>query len=85
MVKRANDGKFVREIRQLGEVLTNLYARHFGRDWAKLAAHLRWCVRLHVKRLQLAGTAPHEEEDARLNPRRFGKLSPCSCALANRD
>ncbi len=68
VIHRPDDRQPVRPGRQHREVLADPDARRPRRDRRKAAADLRRRIGLRVPRVELAGPAPHEDEEARLRP-----------------
>ena len=66
MRDRADHRDLVHHPRQLRQPLADVQARHARRDRTQLAADLHRGVGLGVERLELAGRAVQEEQDARL-------------------
>src|SRR5262249_21958775 len=68
----ANYGIAVRPAGHLWEVLADVDARDIGADRLKRPANRVGCVRLQIPRIQLAGAAHEEQEDAAEFARRSG-------------
>lgn len=70
MCQRSNDRDLVRVIGQSRKVLTDLNAWNASRDRIERPSYFGRRVGLEVKRIKLAGPAPHKQKDASLG--RFG-------------
>ena len=75
MRDRADQRDLVHHLGQPGQALADIQTRHARRDAAQLAPDFDGCVGLGIERLELAGRAVHEKQDARLRlaePRKTG-------------
>ena len=68
MSKRTQDRQPIGQLGELRKVLTDLHPGHRGRNRTKFASNLRRCIRLQIKRIELARPTPHENENAPLGP-----------------
>jgi hypothetical protein len=64
--ERANYGDLISPLTELLKVLANLHTGNHSRHWLELAANFDRSVRLHIQRVELRWSSPHEEEDAGL-------------------
>ncbi len=66
MVQRTNDGYFVGQIGQPREMLADLDVADPGRNRLEQPPDFGRRLGFHVERVELAGSAPHEQENAAL-------------------
>src|SRR5438067_624468 len=57
--------------RESRQMLADLDAWHFCRDWLEVAAHLEGSIRLEVEHVEMAGRAGEEDDDDRFRLLRF--------------
>ena len=63
--ERANDRQLVRDSSEPRHQFADVDARHVRRDRLKLAPDLRWCLRLHIERVDRAQPTFQKQVDDR--------------------